>query len=98
MIEVGDIVHYVLKEGPRSGECRPAMVVRVQDPATDTVVLEVFTDGLSDGPFFHNPQARLTARIGAPGEPGRLHTRGSCIQPGGALLSPSSVPPHPSHG
>jgi hypothetical protein len=42
-VTVGRIVHYVLKDGPNKGTCRPAIVVRVW---SDTCVnLQVFTDG-----------------------------------------------------
>lgn len=49
---IGDIVDYALNEGPREGEIRPAIVVRVAPMPADapagfmpTVGLRILTDG-----------------------------------------------------
>lgn len=77
----GAIYHYVLADGPRAGECRPAILVRWQDRENDIAVLHVLTDGLEDGPRFHDPHSRLVARRGETWQHGRFHAcsdRGEC--------------------
>lgn len=46
---VGQIVHYVLDDGPCRGEHRPAIVVNDWDGKYDRPNLIVFTDGTNDG-------------------------------------------------
>lgn len=77
-MSVGDMVHYALPGGPRATECRPAVVIRVVDPASRACRIGVFTDGLGDGSSFADPNVRVTAREGEPGQPGRWHERGRC--------------------
>lgn len=48
----GRIVHYVLPDGPNAGQHRPAIIVRVWNPVSSTVQLQVFTDGSNDGPKY----------------------------------------------
>jgi len=48
---VGQIVHYVLPDGPSIGECRPAVVVKVWG-TTSVVNLQIFTDRLNDDQDF----------------------------------------------
>jgi hypothetical protein len=69
----GRMFHYVLADGPRAGECRPATLVRWQDRNAEVAVLHVLTDGLEDGPRFHDPHSRMVARRGEAGQPGRFH-------------------------
>jgi hypothetical protein len=48
---IGRIVHYVLPEGHRKGEHRPAIIVKVWDehPTLESVIqLQVFLDGTND--------------------------------------------------
>lgn len=79
LIEIGDAVHYVLPDGPRAGECRPGVVIRVTDPASRTVVLYTITDGLADSPRFRDAPVRLTAReeVCEP-RPGSWHFKEAC--------------------
>lgn len=53
---IGRIVHYILPSGPKKGEHRPALIVKVwesdahPDGHPDNLVqLQVFTDGANDG-------------------------------------------------
>jgi hypothetical protein len=46
----GRIVHFVMDSGPREGDHRPAIVVRVWDKTAGYVNLQVFTDSTNDGP------------------------------------------------
>lgn len=50
----GRIAHYVLPDGLSAGEHRPAIVVRVWDRTGPygTSNLQVFTDGVNDGPQY----------------------------------------------
>lgn len=50
---IGRIVHYVLQQGPRSGEHRPAIIVAVHSETT--VNLQVFTDSNEVGRFNDAP-------------------------------------------
>lgn len=43
------LVHYVLKDGPQKGECRPALVVRDFERPGGEVNLQVFTDSPPTG-------------------------------------------------
>lgn len=45
----GRMVHYVLPDGIRAGEHRPAVIVKVWDHGQGTSNLQVFTDGRNDG-------------------------------------------------
>lgn len=45
----GRMVHYVLPDGIRKGEHRPAVIVKVWDYGHGTSNLQVFTDGRNDG-------------------------------------------------
>jgi|ERR1044071_4969992 hypothetical protein len=55
-MQIGDIVHYVIQDGPRQGECRPAIVTRLVYPEDakaenadiPTATVQVFTDGRDD--------------------------------------------------
>jgi hypothetical protein len=52
---VGDIVHFVLEEGPHAGEHRPALIVKVWGATPGSACqLQVFTD--SDGGGLSNDQ------------------------------------------
>ena len=44
----GRMVHYVLPDGVRKGEHRPAVIVKVWDHGHGTSNLQVFTDGMND--------------------------------------------------
>ncbi|MGA9771664.1 MAG: hypothetical protein WBV94_21720 [Blastocatellia bacterium] len=44
----GRIVHFVLPDGPRIGEHRPAIITKVWNADPGTVNLQVFMDGLRD--------------------------------------------------
>jgi hypothetical protein len=46
---VGRIVHYILPDGPSTGEHRPAIIVKVWNDTYPGVQLQVFTDGSNDG-------------------------------------------------
>lgn len=50
-LEMGHLVHYVLGSGPRAGEHRAALVVRVPENPSDqsTIALHVFVDNENDG-------------------------------------------------
>ncbi len=55
---VGRVVHFVLPDGPRKGEDRPADIVRLPDDKfgadSNIVNLLVKTDGRHDGTPYHN--------------------------------------------
>lgn len=51
-VRMGDMVHYVLAEGPNMLSHRPAVVVRVWDHDAEMVQLQVYTDGTNDGPKY----------------------------------------------
>jgi hypothetical protein len=59
----GRIVHYVLEDGPSTGDHRPAIVVRIWDSESDCegVNLQVFTDGLNDGALYSSGTAWKTS-------------------------------------
>jgi hypothetical protein len=46
VVAVGHLVHVTLDRGANTGECRPAIVVRVWNP--EIINVQVFTDGLND--------------------------------------------------
>lgn len=52
----GRIVHYVIPDGPKGGEHRPAMIVRIWDAHTGYVNLQVFFDGTNDGHAAQQPE------------------------------------------
>ncbi len=76
--DVGEIVHFVLPEGPRRGECRPAMLIREQDPENGILVLSIFTDGLADDPRFSAAPSRTVVNHGGDAQPGTWHHRDEC--------------------
>lgn len=76
--DVGEIVHFVLPEGPRRGECRPAMLIREQDPENGIVVLSIFTDGLADDPRFGAGPTRTVVNHCGEARPGTWHRRDEC--------------------
>ncbi len=78
--DVGEIVHFVLPNGPRKGECRPAVLVREQDPENEILVLTIFTDGLSDDPKFSTAPVRSVVKHGEEAQPGTWHHRDECRQ------------------
>jgi hypothetical protein len=47
----GCMVHYVMPDGPRAGEVRPAMVIRGLPNAAAN--LQIFLDGPNDAPGSH---------------------------------------------
>lgn len=53
------MVAYVLPNGAREGEDRPAVVVRVVDETAGIVSLRIFTDGLPDGEQYGNGSLTL---------------------------------------
>lgn len=48
---IGDVVLYVLPDGPHAGESRPAFVVQVW--SAGYVNLQVFIDGTNDDPHYN---------------------------------------------
>jgi hypothetical protein len=64
VVQVGDVVHFVLDTGPHVGECRPAMVVRVWSNTCTNLL--VFTDAGNDDPyaaFGDNPVRWVTSAL-----------------------------------
>lgn len=76
--DIGEIVHFVLAEGARRCECRPAIVVRSQDPENGQMVLHIFTDGLSDDSRFHDAMVRASVMHNDEMKPGSWHHREQC--------------------
>lgn len=70
VVRVGEWVDYVLSLGPRKGEVRPAMVVRLEEAGE---VLAVFTAGSPDGNIYARCPTLRTARWSAEREPGTWH-------------------------
>ncbi|MHC4064975.1 MAG: hypothetical protein ACYSUI_10805 [Planctomycetota bacterium] len=55
-VEPGDLVHFVLDNGPRKGELRPAFVVRPVDSAPPGVLrLCILADDTLDGVRYSGP-------------------------------------------
>lgn len=75
---VGEIVGYMLNTGPRSGEMRPAIVIR---PAWETgngeqvARLMVLSDGADDGVVFKDGPTLITAKRGKPCQLGCWYRR-----------------------
>lgn len=67
----GRIVHFVLPDGRSEGQHRPAIVVRVWDPGSSTVQLQVFTDGSNDD--LANVEWRTSVSYSEEHKPGTWH-------------------------
>ena len=76
--EVGDIIHHVLNVGPRRGECRPGIVVRVLD--TDNGIVRAFLvlDGAADETPYACCERLVGIRHNRWGAPGTWHRRDKC--------------------
>lgn len=76
----GRIVHYVMPDGRSAAECRPGLVVKVwrdgngSPPGNGVCNLQVFTDGMNDGPAYITGIAWKTSVVySAEGAPGTWH-------------------------
>lgn len=70
----GRMVHYVLPDGIRKGEHRPAVIVKVWDHSHGTSNLQVFTDGHNDADSGLNGLVWKTSIMYSKGkEPGTWH-------------------------
>jgi hypothetical protein len=57
----GRIVHYVIPDGPKAGEHRPAVIVKVWDFFTGYVNLHVLWDGGNDAADGSRPDPWVTS-------------------------------------
>ena len=75
----GRIVHFVTEHGPFVGECRPGIVVRLQDPANGIIRVRVFCDPIRDGYALQQlPDQVLSVPYGADGKNGTWHWPQAC--------------------
>lgn len=74
-IQIGDIVHYVLKDGINRGCCRPAMVVDIQDGENGILKVQVFMT-LEDGARYGGGLGVVSVTEGRDQhDPGRWHRK-----------------------
>jgi len=75
---VGDVLHLVVSHGLSAGECRPAIVVRVQDADNDIYRVHPLYDDDRDSVVFTYAAKTTTAMVDPHGKHGSLHWPKEC--------------------